>query len=198
MRIAEIGISTRQELIPKTADACLRAGFFRVRFDNGRKTETLSTLYALQELAERHLEGSRKSRQMAKSYLPRTPLEIGDVDLVNTRLFGKVDLPPAPLLSELSDSLANLDANIGVHSSSIDLVEALYLVDALSRKIRVEDGSGVPVSRIAPECRGNTATRRRWLRRQPKLKILRILQPGKGITATRYGLLEEAGNDDLL
>ena len=158
----------------------------------------LSAFYTFQKLAERHLKGRCQSRQVAKTDLARTSFEVRYMNLMNTRLFGEVDLPPTPFFSELPDSFAKVCAHIRGHSSSIDLVEALYLVDALSRKIRVEDGSGVPVSRIAPECRGNTATRRRWLRRQPKLKILRILQPGKGITATRYGLLEEAGNDDLL
>jgi hypothetical protein len=78
---------------------------------------------------------------MAKSHLARTPLEIRNVDFVNTRLFGKVDLPPTPLLSELPDSVAKLAAYIGVHPSSIDLVEALYLVDALSWLKRGEDES---------------------------------------------------------
>jgi hypothetical protein len=73
---------------------------------------------------------------MAKPYFPRTPFQIGDVDLMNSRLLGKVDLPPASLLAKLPNAVANLDANIGVHSSSIDLVEALYLVDALSRSSR--------------------------------------------------------------
>ncbi len=71
---------------------------------------------------------------MAKPNLTYTPLEVGDVDLVDARLFGEVDLPPTPLFSELPDSFANLDAYIRIHSSSIDLVEALYLVDALSAK----------------------------------------------------------------
>ena len=120
------------------------------------------------------------------------------MNLMNTRLFGKVDLPPTPFLSELPDSFAKVCAHIRGHSSSIDLVEALYLVDALSRKIRVEDGSVVPVLRIAPACQAGLATRRQWLGCQPKPKILRILQPGKGITATRCGLLKETGNDDSL
>jgi hypothetical protein len=98
----------------------------------------LSPLYALQKLAERHLEGGGESRQVAQSDLPRTALQVGDMDLVNTRLFGEVDLPPIPFLSELPDSFAKLDANIRGHSSSIDLVEALYLVDALSAKYRAK------------------------------------------------------------
>ena len=76
---------------------------------------------------------------MAKSHLTRTPLEIRYVDLMNTRLLGEVDLPPVPLLSKLPDSVAKLAAYIGVHTSSIDLVEALYLVDALSEPQRCED-----------------------------------------------------------
>lgn len=161
-------------------------------------SQGLFAFYTFQKLAERHLEGSRKSCKMAKSHLARTSFEVRYMNLMNTRLFGKVDLPPTPFLSELPDSFAKLDANIRRHSSSIDLVEALYLVDALSREIRVEDGSMVPVLRIAPACRGGPATRRQWLGRQPKPKILRILQPGKGITATRCGLLKETGNDDSL
>ena len=92
------------------------------------------------------------------------------MNLMNTRLFGEVDLPPTPFLAELPDSFAKVCAHIRGHSSSIDLVEALYLVDALSREIRVDDGSMVPVLRIAPACRGGPATRRQWLRRQPKPK----------------------------
>ena len=71
---------------------------------------------------------------MPKSDLANAPLKIGDVNLMNSRLFGQVDLSPAPLLSKLPDSFANLDANIGGHSSRIDLVEALYLVHALFRQ----------------------------------------------------------------
>jgi hypothetical protein len=70
---------------------------------------------------------------MPKSDLANAPLKIGDVNLMNSRLFGQVDLSPAPLLSKLPDSFANLDANIGGHSSRIDLVEALYLAHALFR-----------------------------------------------------------------
>jgi hypothetical protein len=46
-------------------------------------------------------------------------------------VFSQVDLSPAVLLTELSDSLADLDADVRGHSPSIDLVQALYLVDAL-------------------------------------------------------------------
>jgi hypothetical protein len=50
---------------------------------------------------------------------------------MNPGLLGQVDLSPAPLLSKLSNSFAELDTHIWGHSSSIDLAEALYLVDAL-------------------------------------------------------------------
>jgi hypothetical protein len=104
---------------------------------------------------------------VAKTDLARTSFEVRYMNLMNTRLFGEVDLPPTPFLSELPDSFAKVCAHIRGHSSSIDLVEALYLVDALSREIRVEDGSMVPVLRFIPACRGGPATRRQWLRRQP-------------------------------
>jgi hypothetical protein len=76
------------------------------------------------------------------------------MNLMNTRLFGEVDLPPTPFLSELPDSFAKVCAHIRGHSSSIDLVEALYLVDALSHEIRAEDYSVVPVSCIGPDVPG--------------------------------------------
>jgi hypothetical protein len=68
---------------------------------------------------------------MAKSYLAHTPFQIGDVDLMDSGVLREVDLSPAVLLTKLPDSFADLDADIRGHSPSIDLVEALYLVDAL-------------------------------------------------------------------
>lgn len=168
------------------------------RLDKDGSSQGLSAFYTFQKLAERHLKGRCQSRKVTKTDLACTSFEVRYMNLMNTRLFGKVDLPPTPFFSELPDSFAKVCAHIRGHSSSIDLVEALYLVDALSRKIRVEDASMAPVSRIVPACRVGPATRRQWLGRQPEPKILRILQPGKRITATRCGLLEEAGNDDSL
>ena len=110
-----------------------------------RSSQGLSAFYALQKLAERDLEGGRQRRQVAETNLAHTSLKVRYVNLVNTRLFGKVNLPPTPFLSELSDSFAKLDANIRSHSSSIDLVEALYLVDALSRHKRYGDEQALPL-----------------------------------------------------
>jgi hypothetical protein len=72
---------------------------------------------------------------MMKSYLAHAPLQVGDVDLMDSGVFRQVDLSPAVLLTELPDSLADLDADIRGHSPSIDLVQALYLVDALFRLV---------------------------------------------------------------
>jgi hypothetical protein len=184
--------------IPGLPGSCPWSGLCHRASRQGRCEPGLSTLYTFQKLAERHLKGRCQSRQVAKTDLARTSFEVRYMNLMNTRLFGEVDLPPTPFLSELPDSFAKVGTHIGGHSSSIDLVEALYLVDALSCEIRVEDGSMVPVSRIVPACRGRPATRWQSLGRQPKPKILRILQPGKGITATRCALLKETGNDDSL
>ena len=85
---------------------------------------------------------------MAETDLARTSFEVRYMNLMNTRLFGEVDLPPTPFLAELPDSFAKVCAHVRGRSSSIDLVEALYLVDALSREIRAENGSVVPVSCI--------------------------------------------------
>jgi hypothetical protein len=92
---------------------------------------------------------------VAETDLSGTSFEVRYMNLMNTRLFGKVDLPPTPFLSELPDSFAKVCAHIRGHSSSIDLVETLYLVDALSREIRPEDCSVVPVSRIGPGMLGH-------------------------------------------
>jgi hypothetical protein len=118
-----------------------------------RSSQSLSAFYTLQKLAERHLKGRCQSRQVAETDLARTSFEVRYMNLMNTRLFGKVDLPPTPFLSELPDSFAKVCAHIRGHSSSIDLVEALYLVDALSREIRAKDRSVVPISRSGPACR---------------------------------------------
>jgi hypothetical protein len=145
------------------------------RLDKDGSSQGLSAFYTFQKLAERHLKGRCQSRQVAKTDLARTSFEVRYMNLMNTRLFGEVDLPPTPFLAELPDSFAKVCAHIRGHSSSIDLVETLYLVDALSREIWVEDGSMVPVLRIAAACRGVPAPRRQWLGRLPKPKILRIL-----------------------
>jgi hypothetical protein len=61
----------------------------------------------------------------------------------------EVDLSPAVLLTKLPDSFADLDADIRGHSPSIDLVEALYLVDALFRLVYTSDRA--KISRVEPK-----------------------------------------------
>ncbi len=168
------------------------------RLDKDGSSQGLSAFYTFQKLAERHLKGRCQSRQVAETDLARTSFEVRYMNLMNTRLFGKVDLPPTPFLSELPDSFAKLDANIGRHSSSIDLVEALYLVDALSREIRIEEGAAVPVSRIRPGVPGRaddtTAVAGASAQTENPMNSL----TREGVTATRCGLLKETGNDDSL
>jgi len=72
---------------------------------------------------------------MTKSYFAHTPFEVGDVDLMDSGVFRQVDLSPAVLFTELPDSFADLDADIRGHLPRIDLVQALYLVDALFRLV---------------------------------------------------------------
>jgi hypothetical protein len=114
-----------------------------------RSSQSLSAFYTLQKLAERHLEGSRKSCEMAKPYLAHTSFQIGDVDLMDSGVLREVDLSPAVLLTKLPDSFADLDADIRGHSPSIDLVEALYLVDALFRLVYASDRA--KISRVGPK-----------------------------------------------
>ncbi len=149
-----------------------------------------SSFDAFEELAERHLEGCRQSGQVTQTDLPCAALEVGDMNLVDPRLFGKVDLPPTPFLAELPDFLAKLDANIRRHSSSIDLVEALYLVDALSRDARADAKDRV--SRIGPVCRSRQQRQGRG-RTPDQMKISMKSSTRKGIAAMRCGLLRKTG-----
>jgi len=85
-----------------------------------------------EKFAQRQIKGGCQSRQMAQPDLARSPLQVGDMDFVDSGLLGQVDLPPAALLAKLADAFSELDADIRGHSSSIDLADALYLVDTLS------------------------------------------------------------------
>jgi hypothetical protein len=109
----------------------------------------LSGVDPLEELAQGQSEGSCQTRKMAKSHLAHTPFQIGDVDLMDTGVLRKVNLSPAVLLTEIPDSFADLDADIRGHSPSIDLVEALYLVDALFRLVYASDWA--KISRVEPK-----------------------------------------------
>ena len=161
-------------------------GSLLARPAKNQSSQSLSAFYAFQKLAERDLEGGCQRCQVAETDLAHTSLEVRYVNLVNTRLFGKVNLPPTPFLSELPDFFAKLDANIRRHSSTIDLVEALYLVDALSRELRAKDRPVVPISRFGPD---------RDVR--PIRKSYEFFNQG-GIAAMRCGLLKKTGNDDSL
>ena len=65
---------------------------------------------------------------MVQPHLAHAPFQIGDVNLMDAGLFRQVDLSPAVLLTEIADSLADLDADIRGHPPSIDLVDALFLL----------------------------------------------------------------------
>jgi hypothetical protein len=135
---------------------------------------------------------------MAKPDLARTALKVGDVDLVDTRLFGEVDLPPTVLFAKFPDSFAKLGANIRRHSSSIDLVEALYLVDALSCEIRAKDYSVVPVSCIGLGVSGCADDTTPVAGTAAQTDNPTNPSTREGITATRCGPLMGTFNDDSL
>ena len=69
---------------------------------------------------------------MAKPDLAHSPFKIRNVNLMDSGMLRQVDLSPASFFAELPNSLAKLEADIRGHPPSIDLVEALYLADALS------------------------------------------------------------------
>jgi hypothetical protein len=56
----------------------------------------------------------------------------------------QIDLSPASFFAELSNALAKLETDIRGHPPSIDLVEALYLADALSALTEHQSGSVGP------------------------------------------------------
>jgi len=94
-------------------------------------TRTSPTVNTFQELTKGQFERSGQGGQMAKSHLAHPAFQIGDVDLVNSRVLRQINLSPASFHAELPNSLSELDAYVRGHPLSIDLAEALYLADAL-------------------------------------------------------------------
>lgn len=152
-----------------------------------------SAFYPFEEFAGRHLKCRGERRQMAKANLARPSLQVRDVNLVDARVFGEVDLPPTPLLSELPDSFAKLDADIRQHSSSIDLAEALYLVDALSSEVRAWDCPVIPASRVEPDMRGRADNTPAMANASIQAENLRSFSTREETMVTNRGLLTENG-----
>jgi hypothetical protein len=129
---------------------------------------------------------------MMKSYLAYTPLQIGDVDLMDSGVFRQVDLSPAVLLTELPDSLADLDADIRGHSPSIDLVQALYLVDALFHCLCASDcAKQTGLDRSETSLEGNRRKRSGWL--IEAIKIWRIRSLARHVAAWAVFCLKHLG-----
>ena len=151
--------------------------------------QILSAFYVFQKLTERDFKGGCQRCQVAETDLSGTSLEVRYMNLVNTRLFGKVELPPTPFLSEVPDSFARLDANIGRHSSSIDFVEALYLVDALSRGNRSKDCFLLRSCVFGPSCPSALTTREHRRDVGPFRKSYEVFN--QGIAARHCGQFKE-------
>jgi len=115
-----------EDIQPKT-----RGAFHRKLVEPERPPQASFALNAFQELAKCQFKGGGQSGQMAKPHLANPTFQIGDVDLVNSRVLRQVNLSPASFLAELKNSLSELDAYVRGHPLSIDLAEALYLADAL-------------------------------------------------------------------
>jgi hypothetical protein len=115
-----------EDVEPKAREA------FRCRLiEQEPPTRTSPAVNAFQELTKGQFEGGGQGGQMAKPHLANPSFQIGDVDLVNSRVLRQVNLSPASFLAELPNSLSELDAYVRGHPLSIDLAEALYLADAL-------------------------------------------------------------------
>ena len=104
----------------------------QIRFQAiGNRSIGRAPLQSLQQFRERNLQGGSDLAQRSQSRLACAALQIGDVDLVDARLLGKVDLPPVSGAAQLSDALTRCRTDVLCHASMIGLAFALYLAHTL-------------------------------------------------------------------
>lgn len=98
-----------------------------------------SALQSSQQFRERNLQGGSDLAQGSQPRLTGAALQIGDVDLVDAGLLGKVDLSPAFGAAQLSDALARRHTEVFCHAFIIGLAFALYLAHTLFGTRKVEN-----------------------------------------------------------
>ena len=88
-------------------------------------------LQAFQQFREGSSQSEGDLAECPQSRLACTALQVRDVDLMDSRLLGKVDLPPALRAAQFPDSLACRRADVPCHAFIIGLAFALYLAHPL-------------------------------------------------------------------
>lgn len=87
---------------------------------------------SLQQLRKGSIESGHDLAECSQSRLAGSPLQVRDVDLMDARLLGKINLSPALGPAQLPDSLARRCADVPCHAFMVGLVFALYLAHTLS------------------------------------------------------------------
>ena len=88
-------------------------------------------LQSLQQFRERCFQSRGDFAECTQPRLACSALQVGNVDLVDAGLLGKVDLPPALGPAQLSDALPRRRTDVLCHASMIGLAFALYLAHTL-------------------------------------------------------------------
>ena len=86
---------------------------------------------SFQQVRERCSESGGDLAEGSQSRLAGSAFQVGDVDLVDAGLLGKVDLPPVPGAAQLPDPLTRRRTDVLCHAFIIGLAFALYLVHTL-------------------------------------------------------------------
>ena len=91
-----------------------------------------AALQSFQQFRERCSESGGDLAEGAQPRLAGSAFQVGDVDLVDARMLGKVDLSPALCPAQLSDTLTRRRTDVLCHAFMIELASALYLAHTLS------------------------------------------------------------------
>jgi len=90
-----------------------------------------SQLQSPQHLRQSSTQRRYNLAECPQAWLAGSALQVGNVDLMDARMLGKIDLPPAFGPAQLSDALARRCTDVLCHASMFGLVDALYLAHAL-------------------------------------------------------------------
>ena len=90
-----------------------------------------TALQSPQNLRQRSAQRGYNLAECSQARLAGSPLQVGDVDFMDTRMLGKVNLSPAFGPAQFSDALSSRRADVLCHSPMFGLVDALYLAHTL-------------------------------------------------------------------
>lgn len=92
-------------------------------------------VYPLYEDRDRYAQRPRKGDKVVEADFAGAALDVRNMDLMHTRMLGKIDLPPSLFPPELSDPFPEPGGWCRLHSSSMEFVYALNLVYTLFHRI---------------------------------------------------------------